>query len=240
MTQDGDKGAFSADIPEDAIAEALAAVEKREPGVGAAGSAQPESEVERAAAPPGPAEVSVFASEEEKLRVELDMSQERARKVYEQLKDQHERLLRTAADHENYKKRAAREKDELLRYGNERLVKEILPVLDGLDRALAAAAADQPLASGVEMTRRLLEDALGRFGVKGFSARGQPFDPRVHEALMSVASVDGPPGMVVDEQQRGFFMYDRLIRPAGVVVSAAPPSTEAVGVAGEAKRDGEP
>ncbi len=245
MTQDGDKGAFSADIPEDAIAEALAAVEKREPSAGAAGvarSALPECEVERAAAiHEDPAEVSVFSSEEEKLRVELDMSQERARKVYEQLKDQHERLLRAAADHENYKKRAAREKDELLRYGNERLVKEILPVLDGLDRALAlaAAAADQPLASGVEMTRRLLEDALGRFGVKGFSAKGQPFDPRVHEALMSVASVDGPPGMVVDEQQRGFFMYDRLIRPATVVVSAAP-STEAAGGADEAKRDGEP
>ncbi|OFX25681.1 MAG: nucleotide exchange factor GrpE [Anaeromyxobacter sp. RBG_16_69_14] len=248
MPQDGNKGAFSADIPEDAIAEALAAVEKREPSAGAAGvaeSAQPDSEGERAAAiREDAAEVSVFASEEEKLRVELDMSQERARKVYEQLKDQHERLLRTAADHENYKKRAAREKDELLRYGNERLVKEILPVLDGLDRALALAAApataDQPLASGVEMTRRLLEDALGRFGVKGFSARGQPFDPRVHEALMSVACVDGPPGMVVDEQQRGFFMYDRLIRPAAVVVSAAPPRAEAVRVAGETKRDGEP
>jgi molecular chaperone GrpE len=246
MTHDSDKGAFSADIPEDAIAEALAAVEKREPGAGAvgvAGSAQPDSEVERAdATPADPAEVSVFSSEEEKLRIELDMSQERARKVYDQLKDQHERLLRSAADHENYKKRAARERDELLRYGNERLVKEILPVLDSLDRAvaLAAAAADQPLASGVEMTRRLLEDALGRFGVKGFSAKGQPFDPRVHEALMSVASVDEPPGMVVDEQQRGFFMHDRLIRPAAVVVSAVPSSAEAAGVAGEAKRDGEP
>ena len=237
MPQDSDRGAFSADIPADAIAEALAAVEK---GARSAVAGVPEIQVEHdAATPAGPAEVSPFSNEAEKLRFELDMSQDRARKVYEQ-------LLRTAADHENYKKRAAREKDDVLRYGNERLVKEILPVLDSLDRALAAAAADQPLASGIEMTRRLLEDALGRFGVKGFSAKGKPFDPRVHEALMSVASVDGPPGMVVDEQQRGFFMHDRLIRPATVVVSAAPPRAEAAEAAGEARLaspdvgDGEP
>ncbi len=241
MPQDRDKGAFSADIPEDAIAEALAAVEKRAKSA-AGGGVPPEIEVEHAPGPTaaGPAEVSPLTHEAEKLRIELDMSQERARKVYEQLKEEHERLLRTAADLENYKKRAARERDEVLRYGNERLVKEILPVLDGLDRALAAASADDPLASGVEMTRRLFEDVLGRFGVKGFSAKGHPFDPRVHEALMSVASDAGPPGMVVEEQQRGFLMHDRLIRPAAVVVSAAPPCASAAEAAGGVKRDGEP
>lgn len=221
MATDSDKGAFSADIPENAIAEALEAVERGS----RQGAAAPEVEVEepRRPTPAGPAEDSPL-NEAERLRVELDMSQERARKVYEQLREEHDKLLRVAADHENYKKRVAREKDELLRYGNERLVKEMLPVLDNLDRALASAAQDDPLASGVELTRRLLEEALGRFGVKGFSAKGQPFDPRLHEALMTVATGAAAPGIVVDEQQRGFFLHERLIRPAAVVVASAPPA----------------
>jgi molecular chaperone GrpE len=244
MTQDSDKGAFSADIPEDAIAEALEAVERTSRGAPAPSG--PEIEVDEPAAPiaAGPAEVSPFSNEAEKLRLELEMSQEGARKMYAQLKEEHERLLRAAAEHENYKKRVVREKDELLRYGNERLVKEILPALDSLERALAASSASDPLASGVEMTRRLLEDALGRFGVKGFSAKGQTFDPRVHEALMTVATAAQAPGSVVEEMQRGFLLHDRLIRPAAVVVASAPPAAAkppaAAGGTGTAKGDGEP
>jgi molecular chaperone GrpE len=220
MAQDSDKGAFSTDIPADAIADAVAAVEKRaarrQEGAPAEGeSARPPDRAEGEAAP-------APLAGDERLKLELEMSQERARKVFEQLKAEHDRLLRTAADLENYKKRAAREKEEVQRYGNERLVKEILPVLDSLERALAAAPKDDPLVSGVEMTRRLLEDALSRFGVKGFSAKGEPFDPRVHEALMTVETADAPPGTVVEEQQRGFWLHERLIRPAAVVVSAAP------------------
>jgi molecular chaperone GrpE len=271
MTQDSDKGAFSADIPEDAIADALEAVERSEQAAtpvagpqragrravserGACGGAAVDEletsrdgtdpaavpiEVEGAAAaiPAGPADVSPFSNEAEKLRLELEMSQERARKVYSQLKDEHDRLLRSAADHDNYKKRVAREKDEILRYGNERLVKEILPAVDSLDRAIVAAEGG-PLASGIQMTRRLLEDALGRFGVKGFSAKGEVFDPRVHEALMSVATAAHAPGTVVEEMQRGFFLHDRLIRPAAVVVAAAPPA--ASGETRPAEGDDEP
>lgn len=230
MTQDSDKGAFSADIPEDAIADALEAVE-RSSRAGPAAAAAPAIEVEEPApaTPAGPAEVSPFADEVEKLRLELEMSQEGARKVYAQLKEEHERLLRIAADHENYKKRVAREKDDLLRFGNERLVKEILPALDSLDRALAGADASDPFASGVEMTRRLLEEALGRFGVRSFSAKGQTFDPRVHEALMTVATGEKPPGAVLEEMQRGFFLHDRLLRPAAVVVASAPAASGPTG-----------
>ena len=95
--------------------------------------------------------------------------------------------------------------------------------MDSLDRALAPGQGDgAALSAGVELTRRLLEEALGRFEVKGFSARGAPFDPRVHEALMTVATAEAAPGTVVDEQHRGFFLQDRLIRPAVVVVAAAP------------------
>ena len=216
MTHERDKGAFSADIPATAIAEALAAVERRGPT-----PAGPAGEPVTDSAPP-PRLRTAEEAELEKLRVELELSQEQGRKVYEQLRDEHDRRLRAAADLENYKKRATRERDEVMRYGVERLVKELLPVLDSLDRALAAAPAGDPLASGVELTRKMLEDALGRVGVKPFSAKGKAFDPRVHEALMSVATADHAPGAVVEEQQRGFFLHDRLIRPAAVIVAAAP------------------
>lgn len=199
MADHKEQGAFSADIPADAVAEALAAVERQG----------------RAAPPPA-------ASEAEQLRGELELSQERARQVFAQLRDEHDRLLRAAADLENYKKRAAREREEVQRFGHERLVKELLPVLDALERALAAAPAGDAVASGVGMTRRLFEEALSRFGVKGFSARGARFDPRLHEALMTVATAEAEPGTVVDEHQRGYFLHERLIRPAAVVVSAAP------------------
>lgn len=211
-----EKGAFSADIPEDAIADALAAVEKRGGDEGAGPPKAPGAEPEVGPTPE--------SGEVELLRRELEMSQTHARKVFEQLKDEHDKLLRVAANLENYKKRAARERDEVQRYGHERLVKEILPALDALDRALAVVPKGEPLASGVEMTRRLLEEGLSHFGVKSFSAMGQPFDPRVHEALMTLASEEVKPGTVVQEQSRGFFLNDRLIRPAAVVVSAAPPA----------------
>ncbi len=223
MAQD-DKPGISAEVLDDAIAEALAAVERRgrkEPFAMTPAPARPEAE-----APP-PALPGTVEAELQRVRLELDMSQELSRQGFAKFKDEHEKRLRAAADLENYRKRAAKERDEIQRYGNERLVKDVLPVLDSLDRALAAAPPDDPLRSGVEMTRRLLEDALGRFGVKGFSAKGQAFDPRLHEALMSVATPDGVPGRVVEEQQRGFFLHERLIRPAAVVVSAAPPKPAA-------------
>lgn len=218
MPDSKQQGAFSADIPEDAVAEALAAVERRarpEPAleVEPPGGAVPADPAE--SGPPGTAV-------EHRLRAELELSQEQARKVFAQLKDEHERLLRTAADLENTRKRAAREKDEAVRHGNERLVKELLPALDALERALAAAPPDGPLAAGVELTRRLFEEALARFGVKGFSACGERFDPRLHEALMTVQTAGAAPGTVLEEQHRGFLLHDRLLRPAAVVVAMAP------------------
>ena len=225
MPHDQEDGSFSADIPADAIAEALAAVERRAPPAGP--GVEVEVEMERPT-PAGPAEQRAPMAEADQLRLELEMSQERSRKVFEQLKDEHDRLLRTAADLDNYKKRAAREKDEIQRYGNERLVKDLLPVVDNLDRALAAAATPgDALVSGVELTRRLLLDSLGRSGVTSFSSQGQPFDPRLHEALMTVVSAAAAPGTVIEEQQRGYYFHERLIRPAAVVVSTAPPPAPA-------------
>lgn len=230
MTGENEKGAFSADIPSDAIEEALRSVEK---------SAEPTAEAggQGEAAPEGQAGEDP-AAERARLAAELELSMQKGRETLEKLREEHERTLRAAADLENYRKRAAKEREEVQRFGNERLLKDLIPVLDNLERAVAAAAADDPLAKGVRLVLRGFEETLGRHGVKAFSALGQPFDPRLHEAVMQVASGDQPPGMVVAEHGRGFLLNDRLVRPAMVGVSvalgsAAQPGGEAGSAAGE-------
>lgn len=154
---------------------------------------------------------------------ELEASQAMGRETTARLKETHDRLLRTAADHENYKRRVQKEKEEISRFGNEKLLKELLPVLDNLDRALEHAKSPsdfEGLLTGIQMTRKMFEDALARFGVKGFSALGQPFDPNLHEAMQLVES-DSPPNTVVQEYVRGYTLNDRLVRPAMVVVAKA-------------------
>lgn len=225
------KGSFKTEIPQEVMEEAVRSVERN--------SSRPEGE--------GPPEVPVEVSREgaqegaqdgggdvESLRAQLALSQEKSRETMERLKEAHERMLRAAADLENYKKRAQREKEELQKFGNERLLKDLLPVLDNLDRALAVAPAGDPLTKGVELVRSTFEQVLARYGVKGFSAMGKPFDPAQHEALMQVATADQPPGTVVAEHARGFTLHDRLVRPALVGVAVAPPADgDAGGVSNE-------
>jgi molecular chaperone GrpE len=215
MSESRERGAFQAEIPADAVEEALRSVEK----VKVASVAEPEVQVEADA----PADAAL-RSEVELLRAELELSQSKARETLERLKEEHERHLRAAADLENYRKRAQRERDEVQKFGVEKLVKELLPVVDNLDRALAAAPDTDPLADGVKLVRSSLEQALARFGVKPFSALGQPFDPARHEALLQVPRADQPPGTVVLEHARGFTLHERLVRPAMVGVAVAPVS----------------
>ncbi|MCY1082206.1 nucleotide exchange factor GrpE [Archangium lansingense] len=161
----------------------------------------------------------------EDARQQLEFSQTRSRETMERLKDSHERALRAAADLENYKKRAQKEKEEVQKFGSERLLKDFLPVVDNLDRALEAAqkSADfESLRTGVEMTRKLFDSAFGKHGVKGFSAVGQPFDPRLHEAMQQAESAAVPAGHVLYEAVRGYTLNERLMRPALVVVARAP------------------
>jgi len=130
-----------------------------------------------------------------------------------------DRLLRLAADFENYKKRAARERDEYVTFANERLIKELLPVLDDLERALQAANEHEEaqLEEGVELVYRSLASLLARNGVKEISTDGK-FDPHVHEALLSQPS-DAEQGSVIDVVQKGYTIGDRVVRPARVIVS---------------------
>ncbi|ACL67801.1 GrpE protein [Anaeromyxobacter dehalogenans 2CP-1] len=241
MAESHEKGAFQADIPANAVEEALRSVERISHGEEAsagqpAAAGEPGVEItpgaEDASAAPG--DPAALAARVQLLEAQLDLSQTKARETLERLKDEHDRLLRAAADLENAKKRAARERDEVQKFGNERILKDLLPALDGLDRALAAAPEDDVVAKGVRMVRSTLEQALAKHGVKGFSAMGQPFDPAVHEALMQVPTADAAPGTVVLEHARGFTLNDRLVRPAMVGVAVAPPPAAPPPADGEA------
>jgi len=218
MPGDRDKGAISADIPRDAIEEALRSVEKHAGGAEAAAGAEGEG--------PGPT-VEALAAERESLAAQLELSLAKGRETMERLKEEHDRYLRAAADLENYRKRAQKEREDVQKFGVERLLKDLIPILDNLERALQSAAADDPLAGGVRLVLRTFEEILGRHGVQAFSALGQPFDPRLHEALLQVATPDRPPGTVVLEHGRGFLLNDRLVRPAMVGVAVPPADAEA-------------
>jgi molecular chaperone GrpE len=134
-----------------------------------------------------------------------------------------DRLLRLAADFDNYKKRAARERDEYVTLANERLVKELLPILDDLERALTAAAEHEEAAleEGVALVHRSLASLLEKHGLKPIATEGM-FDPHVHEALLSQPS-EADEGSVIDVVQKGYTLGERVVRPARVVIAAAPP-----------------
>jgi len=133
-----------------------------------------------------------------------------------------DRWKRTAADFENYKKRAARERDEYVTYANERLVVDLLPILDDLERALQAAAEHEEaqLEEGVELVHRSLAALLRRQGVKEIDTEGR-FDPHVHEALLAQPS-EADEGSVIDVIQKGYTLGDRVVRPARVVIAGPP------------------
>ena len=140
----------------------------------------------------------------------------------EQLNDAEERLLRTAADAENFKKRLQREKEEQTRYANESFIRELLPVIDNLERALDHSQAESnqgSLLEGLNMTLKGFVDTLARFGCTAVEAVGQPFDPNYHEAVSQEETADYDSNIVVRELQKGYTLKDRLLRPAMVVVS---------------------
>jgi len=131
-----------------------------------------------------------------------------------------DRLLRLAADFDNYKKRAARERQEYVAFANERILKELLPILDDLERALSAAEhhEEAQLEEGVRLVHRSLASLLERQGVKEIATEGK-FDPHVHEALLAQPSEEKEQGDVLDVIQKGYTLGDRVVRPARVIVA---------------------
>jgi molecular chaperone GrpE len=153
-------------------------------------------------------------------------------KAEQEKKENYDRFLRAAADLENHRRRAKRDLDDARAETKTRVLKEMLPVVDNLERGLAHAeeAVKQGEASGVvdglRLVLRQFNHAFERLDVTPVEAQGQPFDPNVHEAISQVESADHPPGTVVSVLQRGYKLGDRLLRPALVVV-AKPPSSPA-------------
>ncbi|MFQ5892681.1 MAG: nucleotide exchange factor GrpE [Nitrospinota bacterium] len=138
-----------------------------------------------------------------------------------------ERYLRLAAEFENYKKRMERERATAIAYANEALLEKLLPVVDNLERALAAAKADTShdgLVAGVELTLRELHEFLRREGVEPIEAVDGPFDPTIHEAVYTQPSQDVPEGDVIEQIERGYRYKERILRPAKLIVSSGPPS----------------
>ncbi len=152
----------------------------------------------------------------------LEQQIEQLEKLEKEKRELHDRLLRTAADFENFKKRSKKEADEASTRGREQLLKELLPALDNLERALKHAPAGDPLAVGVQQTEKQLLQALEKFGVVRFSAVGKPFDPSLHDAIQQVETSEYPPGTVAQEFASGYMLGQRLLRAAMVAVAKAP------------------
>ena len=133
-----------------------------------------------------------------------------------------DRYVRTVAEFDNARKRAVREREELIRGANESLIRELLPVLDNFERALQAARGDAGAAgvtAGVELIQRELLRVLEKFGVTAFSSVGAPFDPERHEAVARVPAAGRPEMTVVGETARGYLLNGRVLRPAMVTVA---------------------
>lgn len=175
-----------------------------------------------------PVEGAEMAEEQPLTEEHIQELQAQAAKA-DEYRDQ---LLRTAADLENYKKRAAREKQEAIKFANESLLGKLIPVLDNFDMALAAVssaqgtaapqAATDSLQQGVSMIQQQLKQVLADAGLEEINAAGQPFDPNYHEAVSQQESADVPEGHVLQQLRKGFKLRERLLRPATVVVAKAP------------------
>ncbi len=142
-----------------------------------------------------------------------------------------ERLLRLQADFENFRRRTLKEREEAYNFGHQNLVKELLPTVDNLDRAIEHAQQSEGvdlegLLQGVELVRRELLGVLAKYGVSEIEAQGKPFDPAVHEAMAQAPDASVPENTVVRIFQKGYALRDRLLRPAQVVVSVVPQSEE--------------
>ena len=158
---------------------------------------------------PGTAEDAEEVSEEEELAEELEA-------VRRERDEYLEALRRLKAEFENARKRQQRERSRILETASERLVMELLPVLDNLDRALEA---EGDIREGVRATRDQLADVLGREGLLPVASDGQPFDPNVHEAVMGQPSEEHEEGTILETFQRGYLLNGKPIRPAKVVVA---------------------
>ena len=203
---------------EDTLNEEAAASEKSETEAAPAEGGETEAPEEAAAA-----EKPSEAPAEEKDPLE-EMTEKLAA-AEAAAAEERDRVLRLSADFENYKKRSQREMTEFRKFANEALIKELLTVVDNLERAIASSPADTAegdcMLEGVDLTLKEILKVFEKFNVKPVEADGKPFDPNFHQAVMQEESEEHPENNVLKELQKGYLLHDRLIRPAMVVVSKA-------------------
>jgi molecular chaperone GrpE len=178
-----------------------------------------------AEAPAAEEKVAEVHEEHKKKKKKEEIADELKKKLEEkenELTELRERLLYQQADFENFKKLKAKEKQEVLRFGNETLVKELLPVIDNLERAVQHGCKTEDakaIVEGVQLTLNSFLKVLEKFGVTRVDALEKEFDPNVHEAIAQEAREDKAPGTVVTELQKGYIMDGRLLRPSMVTVA---------------------
>jgi len=182
------------------------------------GAIQPKEAKKMEAPSPHPEEVTGGSvPQEETLEAQLEAKGKEAQ-------DNYDRFLRLSAEFENFKKRMEKEKNDAYKFGTESLIKELLPVLDNLERAIDHGEAKDPqgLLEGVDLTLKGLLTLLEKIGVSPVDASGKEFDPNLHEAVMVQEDAHHPAGTVLTQLQKGYTLHSRLIRPAMVVVSKRP------------------
>jgi len=162
-----------------------------------------------------------MAEELQEVKKELPPEKSELEIAKEELEETKNRLLRALADFDNYKKRAAIEREQFVQFANETLISDLLPVIDGFARAMDAAEkikAGEEMIKGLALIKRQVEDILRKHGVAEVEALGLPYDPNLHEAILQKED-KGPEGVIIEEMQKGYTLHGRVIRPSMVIVS---------------------
>ena len=157
---------------------------------------------------------------------EVVSAEEQVLRLEEELASARDTVLRTKADAQNVTRRAEQDVEKARKFALERFCSELLPVVDNLERALEAAAGDndivKPIAEGVELTLKSLQEVLKKFHIETLDPQGEPFDPQLHQAMSMVENGDVEPNTVIAVMQKGYTLNGRLVRPAMVMVSKSP------------------
>jgi molecular chaperone GrpE len=156
---------------------------------------------------------------------ELAILREQVAAKEKEARDNYDRYVRQVAELENFRKRTSREKSEAIRFANEELIRDLLPIVDNLERAVEHSKGGgngERLVEGIEMILKGLFDVLAKHGAIQISAVGQPFDPGKHEAIAQIESTTHDPNTIVEEHHKGYLFRDRLLRPSLVTVAKAP------------------
>nr|WP_207951733.1 nucleotide exchange factor GrpE [Pseudomaricurvus alcaniphilus] len=171
-------------------------------------------------------EAQAGAGAEQDVPPTVDAVQAEIESLNAQLHEAKEQVLRAQADVQNIRRRAEQDVEKAHKFGQEKLVNDLLPVVDNLERALEAMDVDsealKPVLEGVQLTLKSFHDTLARHKVEAVDPVGEPFDPQKHQAMTMVASPDVEPNTVINVFQKGYTLHGRLVRPAMVVVAKAP------------------